>query len=1497
MKRFLLFSLAALAALSLSRAGEAQRGFGGYELPPSDPSAFKVITPPYLDEAVRKLNRLQNDLAQELPPKERRARTESFLQICQEELDRPVNAVGVVAMLDGGEPRDVSRWLGAYNAIESRIRSLGKDGLAIYEELYGRRAENNLNNAVAAGDLERMLDVNRRFGLTQAGIRAAVLLAQLNWEEGRLSPAARALERALEVRELLTPQAESRLSVWLARCYQGLGERANLAQLIQFARPLKDTAVDVGPSSMKLGEALAADLTRTRDGTNDTLESISVHWPGGNYANTGISEAPTPYENVAWSQTLPRLEADPFNNRYMQYPQPIAPAQLPVTDGSLLFVNNGDSLVAYDIFTGGRQGLPAWRCKPFPNERGNSWRTIEPDPSLTLPVSLWRGMAFAPLENPLREPIHRRFADNRFGLYAHYPQARRALCAVDSETGRLLWRLGGLYEGSELDQTSFGPAVVHEGVLYAVGTTVPGIADVFLYALKPSDGSVLWTLRLCYGQQEVTMFGRPARWPFTSLPAIAGGELFLCTNLGGVVAVNLERRNLAWIARYEYMCRPMTSYIFTYYRPATWYNSPTLYAEAGGEAYVICAPTDSQQLVAFNARTGELAWQLERAQRQDNDYEEARSPLRGARALIGVRGGIVLVGGESVLYGIDLASGKLLRSLAVIDRNSRNILQGRPSLAGNKLYWPGATGIAEIDLDTWRVGRTVSNPAQRIPGLSVFVQQGLMFTIAGNDYTAGNVQVAARFDANLLLNEARLRVASFPKDADAALRYGMLVLRGGDKAEAQRWLLRALELAEAPPVNSRVVTMAGRLLVGVSLEAADLQIRQGRFLEALALIESARRHARQPGQFTECFVRQELCLVKRNDFTALRALYESMIQSDPDFGVGSDPEIPVRYYASIMLARLLSASAGRELDVISLYESLLAAPDNLTFERLPLRQLAVNALAALLEARGRGHYAEREAEAAALLKQGDRASLQRALRQYPLALASDDAALQLALADFAAGAYLPAAAFINGLFDELAQRPRRGELLALLALCQYRGGEALRARLTAMRALREFPEGSLSLEGRRASFKEWLEPLLKVAPSPEDVALPPRMASPLTELWSESWKAGTPFITIPAQPAPGPSPLLYMARMSGELPLMGVNPKDGSLAFTGGQNGLLGLNQCIRTKDGVLLVFTRGFVFVTDRGETRWTARLAASPDDVDVRDGMILYSSVGTRSASRQMRIAALDAVSGAQTWETTLDAQDVLWLRQTPLGVVALLAGSEDQLLLLDIESGREIRRAKLPNASARNSRARPFMLNDQLCITDERGMVRLFALEDFSVKAQVASNLVRPSMCLPFKGQVLVVGYPGAALVDVAAGKTVWRATFDREDIHDRALMGDVLALALSRDYETARVVGLSMADGKQVFSEVIETAEKEERLKLKAAVALQDGAAFGFAVTDISMGMPLLKGFRLVVLDKTGRRRLDWSKPAAGSVEYMQLSAVDGYIVVAADQTTHCFGAKE
>ncbi|MHC4842042.1 MAG: outer membrane protein assembly factor BamB family protein, partial [Planctomycetota bacterium] len=601
----------------------------------SDPKAFHIATRAGLIDSFKKISRYKRQLAKAEDPKVRRIIIESMLTAAQDELNDDGNAGSVIAVQYdqiGDDGKSIAtRWKGAFEALEENIISTGDEGLKVYEDVYGTRASRLLENALADNDLDQVHDISRRFGLTAAGRDAAIHLAQIWFEQGKFSRCARLLERVLQRRTLVATSRQATISAWLAHCYFELGERADLQKLIVQSSKLAEAPIDVGGESRLLGKVLDEYLASTRDSTLDTIEGEGVETIGGNYTNTGLHAAPASYANSAWSLTLPRQLAK-RGPVIKQYPQPIVPSQQPLFDGNFIYVNNGDSLLAYDLLGAATSMAPAWTCKPFPNEDHN-WFVPEPDTALIQTVSTYQGVVFAGIENPLSDHYHSRSADNMFGLFSHYPSPRRALCAADAATGRVLWKRGGLYDGTIEDQTSYLHSIVHNGTLYAIGTRVRGQAEIFLYALKPDTGEKVWSMRLCYGQQETTMFGRPAREPITSMPAFAGGHMFLCTNIGGVVSVDLQSRSLSWISRYQYIARPTSVNTFTRYRSTAWYNNPTIYTEHEGNSYVVVAPADSNYMMAMDASDGTVMWKINRGD----------SRISGGLSLVGVRKGLVYV--------------------------------------------------------------------------------------------------------------------------------------------------------------------------------------------------------------------------------------------------------------------------------------------------------------------------------------------------------------------------------------------------------------------------------------------------------------------------------------------------------------------------------------------------------------------------------------------------------------------------------------------------------------------------------------------------------------------------------------------------------------------------------------------------------------------------------------------------------------------------------------
>ena len=68
-------------------------------------------------------------------------------------------------------------------------------------------------------------------------------------------------------------------------------------------------------------------------------------------------------------------------------------------------------------------------------------------------------------------------------------------------------------------------------------------------ALHPRTGRVLWRTHIASNQLELTMFGEPAREPFSGVIIENEGILYHVTQFGVVAALNAENGNLLWVYR------------------------------------------------------------------------------------------------------------------------------------------------------------------------------------------------------------------------------------------------------------------------------------------------------------------------------------------------------------------------------------------------------------------------------------------------------------------------------------------------------------------------------------------------------------------------------------------------------------------------------------------------------------------------------------------------------------------------------------------------------------------------------------------------------------------------------------------------------------------------------------------------------------------------------------------------------------------------------------
>ncbi|MCA8910567.1 MAG: hypothetical protein KDB82_02590, partial [Planctomycetes bacterium] len=115
--------------------------------PKADPNAFKIVTQANLDEAMTRIARLKSQLTKTDDPEEREFLITAILELCQDQLNEDRNESGVIVvertdLTFDDDPREnvydlPIRWQGAFYAVEDEIRSLGTEGLEMYEKIYG----------------------------------------------------------------------------------------------------------------------------------------------------------------------------------------------------------------------------------------------------------------------------------------------------------------------------------------------------------------------------------------------------------------------------------------------------------------------------------------------------------------------------------------------------------------------------------------------------------------------------------------------------------------------------------------------------------------------------------------------------------------------------------------------------------------------------------------------------------------------------------------------------------------------------------------------------------------------------------------------------------------------------------------------------------------------------------------------------------------------------------------------------------------------------------------------------------------------------------------------------------------------------------------------------------------------------------------------------------------------------------------------------------------
>lgn len=321
---------------------------------------------------------------------------------------------------------------------------------------------------------------------------------------------------------------------------------------------------------------------------------------GGGYVTGWRARAQfAPKVVAAYARVLLRPEVSPWVKWLPRSSTPIR--MLPALSGDTLVVHTGWQLEGFSLRTGKR----LWRAARAQNDvRGG--RSKVPTPVFRPAVH--PGVVITRVPKTIAAG-----ADSRSDAFR--------LCAVALENGRLLW---------SRDNACTDP-VLSEGLLYFNSIDTDRSEDAVMYAeaLDPLTGRCVWrrTLLSGYDRHSEERILREV-----TAPLVTPRGVMFSTSFGVVAMLHPLTGGVAWLRRYD---RPPRSLLFDRY-----HVNRAFYADG----LAIITPRDSHRAIAFNAETGETAWQI----------STGRSPCAG-----GTAGGRFILVGESIRV-IDVKTGKEL---------------------------------------------------------------------------------------------------------------------------------------------------------------------------------------------------------------------------------------------------------------------------------------------------------------------------------------------------------------------------------------------------------------------------------------------------------------------------------------------------------------------------------------------------------------------------------------------------------------------------------------------------------------------------------------------------------------------------------------------------------------------------------------------------------------------------------------------------------------------
>ncbi len=552
---------------------------------------------------------------------------------------------------------------GAYVSIVLHISDLisnwPRDGIRAYRALYDRDLEaiREAHPSVPANQ-QRLLVAFERYFCTTGAAPLADELAQLALEAGDFTLARRLYARVLEDHPDAARFRETvRAKLAIMSAIEGKNAEADWEG--------ERLALDFLGQRVALDEALRI-VEERFDSVNE--ESVVQDWPtyAGNVSRSQTTASQVQQLGLLWryrgaegdSDRAMDRSVDPF---WFENSERRSASINPVISDGVLYMQRKRELAAIDLKDGGLR----WRVGAEDGGSSSEWESNA--------VS-WHGLTVA------RNRMYTVFSERGGSYYGYEGRVDSSdLVCIDTRNGDSIWRLNHTSLGLEDDKVAFDPApLVHQDRLYVVARRRRsfGFEDCYLLGLSARSGQLLFKTHLgsastgTYGSQQLT----------TTVPALFGDTVYICTNLGTVVAVSAQTGLVRWLRFYERGATGDPSMGFVFQPTASWMLNPTIHTDSK----IICMPTDTQRVLVFDAENGELVRSVN------------RDRLESPHSLLGVSGDHLFVAG-SRLVCYDIGEDELVWRSSM---PAGEELTGRGALTTDRLLVPTEKHLLSFDAKT-----------------------------------------------------------------------------------------------------------------------------------------------------------------------------------------------------------------------------------------------------------------------------------------------------------------------------------------------------------------------------------------------------------------------------------------------------------------------------------------------------------------------------------------------------------------------------------------------------------------------------------------------------------------------------------------------------------------------------------------------------------------------------------------------------------------------------